>query len=96
MEGHRLIIPDDVDVGDDEPVFPVDQGPRTGRDFNLIDASSKTIRRIRKPDFSYRDMLVNVHCPPGPGTFFRRSAAEATRRTYLTQAPGTAVQDPDP
>lgn len=25
-----------------------------------------------------------------------RSAAEATRRTYLTQAPGTAVQDPEP
>ena len=47
-------------------------------DFNLIDANSKAIRRVRTPDFSYQDMLVNVICPPGPGAFFRRSAAEAT------------------
>ena len=45
-------------------------------DFNLIDASSKPIRRVRTPDFSYRHMLVNVTCPPGPGAFFRRSAME--------------------
>ena len=47
-------------------------------DFNLIDPNSRFIRRIRTPDFSYRDMLVKVICPPGPGAFFRRSAFDAT------------------
>jgi glycosyltransferase involved in cell wall biosynthesis len=46
-------------------------------DFNLIDADSKAIRRVRTPEFNYREMLVNVTCLPGPGAFFRRSAANA-------------------
>jgi hypothetical protein len=45
-------------------------------DFDLIDANSKTIRRVKTPDFSYHDMLINVTCLPGPGALFRRSAAE--------------------
>jgi len=46
-------------------------------DFNLIDADSRVIRRVRTPEFSYDDMVVKVTCPPGPGAFFRRSAFEA-------------------
>ncbi|TMH67074.1 MAG: glycosyltransferase [Betaproteobacteria bacterium] len=47
-------------------------------DFNLIDPGGRLIRRISTPDFSYRDMLVKVICPPGPGAFFRRHAFETT------------------
>ena len=47
-------------------------------DFNLIDPGSRLIRRISTPDFNYRDMLVKVICPPGPGAFFRRHAFETT------------------
>jgi glycosyltransferase involved in cell wall biosynthesis len=46
-------------------------------DFNLIDADSRPVRRIRTPEFNYDEMLVDVICPPGPGAFFRRSAFEA-------------------
>jgi glycosyltransferase involved in cell wall biosynthesis len=45
-------------------------------DFNLIDPNSAFIRRVKTPDFNYHDMVVKVICPPGPGTFFRRSAYE--------------------
>jgi hypothetical protein len=45
-------------------------------DFNLIDPESRIVRRVATPDFNYRDMLVNVICPPGPGVFFRRGAYE--------------------
>jgi hypothetical protein len=45
-------------------------------DFNLIDPESRVVRRVETPEFSYRDMLVNVHCPLGPGAFFRRRAYE--------------------
>ena len=41
-------------------------------DFNLIDPHSRVVRRVPTPDFNYRDMLVTVTCPPGPGAFFRR------------------------
>ncbi len=47
-------------------------------DFNLISADSRIVRRIRTPDFDYREMLAKVKCPPGPGTFFTRSAFELT------------------
>jgi glycosyltransferase involved in cell wall biosynthesis len=46
-------------------------------DFNQIDPAGRVIRRLRRPDFNYRDMVTTVFCPPGPGTFFRRSAAQA-------------------
>ncbi|MCF8077809.1 MAG: glycosyltransferase [Desulfobacterales bacterium] len=45
-------------------------------DFNLIDPESNIIRKVRPPDFDYRDMLVNIVCPPGPGVFFRKNAFE--------------------
>ena len=46
-------------------------------DFNLIDPSSKPIRKVFTPAFDYKRMLVDVTCPPGPGVVFRRSAFEA-------------------
>lgn len=46
-------------------------------DFNLIDPQSRIIRQVEVPDFSYRDMLVNVSCPLGPGAFFQSKAYAA-------------------
>lgn len=46
-------------------------------DYDLIDARSRPVRRVNAPDFDYREMVVRYVCPPGPGAFFRRSAAEA-------------------
>ena len=43
-------------------------------DFNLLDPQSRTVRRVIAPEMSYREMIVRVVCPPGPGAFFRRSA----------------------
>lgn len=43
-------------------------------DFAHVDESSRTLRTIRTPDFSYEDMLLKGVCAPGPGAFFRRSA----------------------
>jgi glycosyltransferase involved in cell wall biosynthesis len=45
-------------------------------DFNLIDPDSAIVRRVTAPECSYRDMVVKMLCPPGPGAFFRRSAFE--------------------
>lgn len=45
-------------------------------DFNLIDPGSAVVRRVRTPEFDYREMLTKMLCPPGPGAFFRRSAFE--------------------
>jgi glycosyltransferase involved in cell wall biosynthesis len=45
-------------------------------DFNLIDPHSAVVRRVRTPEFDYREMLTGMVCPPGPGAFFRRSAFE--------------------
>ena len=45
-------------------------------DFNLIDPNSAVVRRVRTPEFDYREMLTKMICPPGPGAFFRRSAFE--------------------
>jgi len=46
-------------------------------DFNLIDPNSIAIRRVKTPEFNYKDMLVKLACPPGPGAFFRRAAFES-------------------
>jgi glycosyltransferase involved in cell wall biosynthesis len=43
-------------------------------DFAQVDDSSRTLRTIRTPEFSYEDMLLKGVCAPGPGAFFRRSA----------------------
>jgi glycosyltransferase involved in cell wall biosynthesis len=45
-------------------------------DFNLIDPDSAVVRRVRAPQFNYREMVTKFVCPPGPGAFFRRSAFE--------------------
>jgi glycosyltransferase involved in cell wall biosynthesis len=45
-------------------------------DFDLIDERSRVLRRVRAPEFSYRDMVVKHVTPPGPGAFFPRSAFE--------------------
>jgi glycosyltransferase involved in cell wall biosynthesis len=46
-------------------------------DFNLIDSSSKHIRRVEAPDFNYQDMFSRLICHPGPGVFMKRRAVEA-------------------
>ena len=46
-------------------------------DFNLIDADSRVIRRVRTSEVSYDDMVAKFTCPPGPGALFQRSAFEA-------------------
>ncbi|HPC86417.1 MAG TPA: glycosyltransferase family 2 protein [Smithellaceae bacterium] len=46
-------------------------------DFNLIDSSSKHIRRVKAPDFNYQDMFSRLICHPGPGVFMKRRAVEA-------------------
>jgi glycosyltransferase involved in cell wall biosynthesis len=45
-------------------------------DFDLIDERSRVIRRVRAPEFSYRDMVAKQITAPGPGAFFPRSAFE--------------------
>ncbi len=46
-------------------------------DFNLIDSSSRHIRRVEAPDFNYQDMFSRLICQPGPGVFMKRRAVEA-------------------
>lgn len=45
-------------------------------DFNLIDPSSKIIRRVMAPEFNYLDMFTKCICQPGPGAFMTRVAFE--------------------
>lgn len=45
-------------------------------DFNIVDQTSRVLRQVRPPDFSYRDLAVTIICQPGPGVFFRRRAFE--------------------
>lgn len=58
-------------------------------DFNLVDPSSRFIRRVRTPAFDYRTLAVDLVCLPGPGVFFRRAAFEAAGpwNTSLRQIP---------
>ena len=72
-----LLLPDAVSVS----VRALQAHPEvvlTYGDFNQIDPEGRIIRRVRTPDYSYRDMVTKVICPPGPGAFFRRAAAQAT------------------
>jgi glycosyltransferase involved in cell wall biosynthesis len=43
-------------------------------DFELIDPKSQFIRTVHAQDLSYREMVVNFECAPGPGAFIRQSA----------------------
>ncbi len=45
-------------------------------DFNVVDPKSHVLRQVRTPEFSYRDLAVEIVCQPGPGVFFRRDAFE--------------------
>jgi glycosyltransferase involved in cell wall biosynthesis len=45
-------------------------------DFALIDPRSRTIRNVDAGAIDYRDMLLKVRCPIGPGAFFRRVVLE--------------------
>jgi glycosyltransferase involved in cell wall biosynthesis len=47
-------------------------------DYYLIDASSSVIRKVRAPEFDYKEMVAKLICSPGPGAFFLRSAYDAT------------------
>ncbi len=43
-------------------------------DWLMIDEKGATLRTVRTLPYSYRTMLTQHFCIPGPGTFFRRSA----------------------
>ena len=45
-------------------------------DFNIVDPKSHVLRALRAPEFTYRDLAVEIICQPGPGVFFRRDAFE--------------------
>lgn len=45
-------------------------------DYQLMDATSKTIEHVSAPDFSYRNMVRDIVVQPGPGVFFRRECFE--------------------
>jgi glycosyltransferase involved in cell wall biosynthesis len=46
-------------------------------DFDLIYADSTVVRRVKTPEYNYRDMVSRFVSPAGPGLFFRRGAFEA-------------------
>lgn len=46
-------------------------------DFNLIDPSSKIIRKVTAPEFSYEGMFTQLVCQPGPGAFMTRKSFSA-------------------
>ena len=45
-------------------------------DYELIDPSSRFVRRVTAPDFDYTRMVRSIECAPGPGVFLRRWATE--------------------
>jgi hypothetical protein len=47
-------------------------------DYDLIDASSKVVRRIRAPDYDPNALVEQFICQPGPGALLRRAAFERT------------------
>lgn len=46
-------------------------------DFDLIDVTSRRLRRINAPEFDVCDLYMGLVCHPGPGALFRRSAWRA-------------------
>jgi hypothetical protein len=42
-------------------------------DFDLIDPSSRVVRRVSAPDFSYMEMVTKFICAPSAGAFFWRT-----------------------
>jgi len=45
-------------------------------DYNLIDPASARVRRVKAPEFDYREMVTDLVCAPGPGVFLRRGAVD--------------------
>lgn len=76
LSADDVLLPDAVGSAV-ECLFAKPHAVLTYCDFNLIDPSSRLIRKVITPDFAYKQMLVDVTCPPGPGVVFRRSAFEA-------------------
>lgn len=58
-------------------------------DFDVIDDRSQRLLTVEPPDFSRRALYGELHCLPGPGALFRRSAYEKAGpwRTDLRQIP---------
>jgi glycosyltransferase involved in cell wall biosynthesis len=58
-------------------------------DFDVIDESSRLLLTVKPPDFSRRALYGELHCLPGPGAIFRRSAYQKAGpwRTDLRQIP---------
>jgi glycosyltransferase involved in cell wall biosynthesis len=46
-------------------------------DYRLVDMRGDAIKTVRAPEFDYRNVLSDCHCPPGPGALFRRDAGAA-------------------
>ena len=46
-------------------------------DYRLVDARGDVLKTVHAPEFDYRDVLSNCHCPPGPGALFRRDIGAA-------------------
>ncbi len=42
-------------------------------DYWLIDSIGRNLERVRAPEFSHADVLIDGNCPVGPGALFRRS-----------------------
>ena len=47
-------------------------------DYDLIDATSRVIRRVNAPDFDAHQLVEHSVCQPGPGALFRKSVFEST------------------
>lgn len=58
-------------------------------DFDIIDERSVRTTTVCPPDFSRRALYAELHCLPGPGALFRRSAYEEIGpwRSDLRQIP---------
>ena len=58
-------------------------------DFDIIDERSVSQSTVRPPDFSRSALYGELHCLPGPGALFRRSAYETAGpwRSDLRQIP---------
>ncbi len=77
-------------INSDDPLLPssiqtmvayMEEHPRVLAvypDWVMIDSNGKNIQKVHLAEYSYRKMLAEHYCIPGPGTFFRRKAIELT------------------
>lgn len=47
-------------------------------DYDMVGVDLTPVRRVKTPEFVYRDMVVKITNPVGPGALFKREAYEAT------------------